>query len=150
MTPPAARLVWTPGPTGAPIPPTVEDLLPRVRHPGLGPAGLSFEEGVPAEDQMPVLNVVYRVSHKPVGILSMKLLDGTPEIVNIAVLEGWRRLGIGRALCECALEHGIDLRDIGYIWGNSLTPEGQALRDGLAADRTKYGYASWEKDNNAA
>lgn len=149
MSPPQPRLVWTPGPTGQPVPPTVEELTAYLPRNGKGPNGLSLEHGVPAEDQMPVVACVYRAAHRPVGVLVIKLLEGTPEIVNIAVLENWRRRGIGRALCEAMLEHGIDLRDVGSVWDARLTAEGRALRDGLAGDRERYGFASWERPEAA-
>lgn len=147
---PVPRMTWTPGPTGHPVPPTLDDLARYLPRKGKGPDGIRMEPGIPAEDGMPVLVCVWRVAHWPIGILAMRLLDGTPEIVNIAVKPSFQRIGVARKLCECALENGIDLRDVGSIWSGPLTPDGERLRDALVNDRARYGYASWEREGTAA
>lgn len=142
---PKPRMTWTPGPTGAPVAPSLDDLLERVVEHS-GPDGVRLEFGKPDTDAMPVLVAVHRTAGRPVGVLMLKWLGDAPEIINIAVHPDHQRRGIGRGLCEAVLRLGIDLRDMGAVWGPSLTAEGEALRDGLAFDRARYGFASWEKE----
>lgn len=111
-----------------------------------GPAGLRVENGLVSPSGFPTINVVCRdFDGEPIGILNLRLLDGTPEIIDIAVRPEYRRKGIAKSLLLTARQAGFDARDIGAVWEGPLTPEGKALRDRLVAWATVHlGPASWE------
>lgn len=142
---------WIPNPgVTQPAPPTVQELVAQWVPQAEGPEGIRMEEGPTSPTGMPVVNFVFRNrAGEPVGILHFRMLDGTPEIVDIAVLPRYQRLGIGWALVTFAKKHGFDLRDVGSIYDGPLTDEGKNFRDKAIERGTEiYGPASWEETND--
>lgn len=148
--PPASRIKWTPGPLlGIPQAPSINSLAQYLAA-RTGPAGLSFEAAQPWEHGETWAVVMRIKTGQPIGILILRMYDGTPGLVDFAVDPGYRRLGVAKLLAVEAKRHGIDLRDTGAIWDGPLTDEGRALRDSLVEwAHGIYGPASWESDGGS-